>query len=113
MENEIYNMKKPGKGMSTSYLFEVDGQEQIVKVEFIPQLSAEHSMYGRVEDNRKLSTWKKLVHEKDPEKKETEPTLVDRLRVADPIIRDAFNPGTTAGDLFIQYRLESTSGFRG
>ncbi len=37
--------------------------------------------------------------------RESEPTLVDRLGVNDPIVRDAFNEGTTAEDLFISYKL--------
>ncbi len=42
-------------------------------------------------------------------REESQPTLVNRLNVSDPIVRDAFNNGTTVGDLFQQYQLVPAS----
>ena len=113
-----YLMRKDEERRGILYSFKVNDQEQVTTLELIPTIGRGHSMYERTEDSRNLKTWKKtrILDEKDKEDgkdwHETEPTLVDRLRVADPIVRDAFNPGTTAGNLFMQYGLIADSGYR-
>lgn len=122
------------------YLFEVDSAERVTRVELIPTIGTEHPVYEKADNGRHLRTWNRIhvmeplpefqgATEEEKNKKrmeylgskedknrdrweKSEPTLVDRLGVSDPIVRDAFNEGTTAGQLFMHYKLVSDSGMR-
>ena len=131
-------MRKDEERCYLRYLFEVDSVERITRIELIPTIGTEHPVYEKADDGRCLKTWNR-IHVIEPlpkfqgvdeeEKKlleylgskenkersrweESEQTLVDRLEVSDSIIRDAFNVGVTASQLFMHYRLVSDSGIR-
>jgi len=135
-----YQMRKDEERCYLRYLFDVDDAERITRVELIPTIGTEHPVYEKVDDRRHLKTWNKIhvieplpqfkgAGEKEKERKlleyfgseenkkrshweESKPSLVDRLGVSDPIIRDAFNDGITASQLFMHYKLVSDSGRR-
>lgn len=138
-EKKSYLMRKDEERCYLRYLFEVDSTEGITRVELIPTIGNEHLVYERADNERRLKTFNKIYiieplpefqgSEEEKERKlfeysrseenkershwkESKPTLVDRLEVSDPIVRDAFNVGVTASRLFMHYRLVSDRDIR-
>lgn len=176
-------MRKDEERCYLRYLFEVDGEEEVIRVELIPTIGNERLVYARTDCPGTLRRYTKIEAVKSspeewPEdltieeereyedglynvlslqstqgkipdsvvlREETLPdsikdkqrkwsqfitsfgkrsggselppllselTLIDRLEVSDPIVRDAFDLGTTAEQLFMHYKLVKDSGER-
>ena len=127
-------MTKPGRRVDVRYSFDVDSQEMVVRVEVMPNIGKVHPVYERTQNSQLIRTYD-FVHNIRPintitlpaDCENTDPEmldylasdenfqrsnwdksgiqLVDRLTIQDPIVRDAFNPKTTAGDLFQHYKM--------
>lgn len=134
MGDKSYLMRKSEERCYQRYLFTVDSLGRVSRVELIPNIG-EHSVYER--GNKELKEWNRthvvepapkfsgtpeerdrklmnfLASDENRERghwKTSEPILMDRLSVKDPIVRDAFGEGVNADQLFMNYRLVLDSG---